>query len=920
LIVATFASLALILVFGAEAGTPPGVLPGAELLENVQLTVMPAVDVTALLVEDQKRAVTDTPRPLRVGTSLPVSFTPEYSGTWETLADGSRLWRLRIVSPGALNLSLGLDRFDLPSGAALWVHDPDGGYVQGPYTSKNRNRVGGLWTAMVVGDELVVELHLPEGREPDIEITAVNHGYRPFGHGHSTQKADRERLPCQVNVVCPEGDPFRDQTRATVLFEIINSKGEIFNCTGTLVNNTAEDDTPYLLTAGHCAEDASTLRAYFNYQAPGCGDTDGGHTDQSISGATLVAEWGVADGSDFALFKLDHKPDASFHAYYAGWDARSLIPTGTSMIHHPNGGLKSISTDNDPPTVTSLLDDQELAGGKYFRIGSWDKGTDEHGSSGACTFDKTTGLCVGTLSGSHADCDNGQPAWLGRMFSHFTGAGTQDKRLSDWLDPLGKGVHHLPGKNPGTTATSHSWVIPAVASLDGSGGSHWKSQIAVVNPGSNSRSVSVHFVPNGHNWPGSRIGGPHTIGPNQSLYLDDPLLHSNPTAGLMYVTADGPEPAVFSRTYNLGSGGATFAQGTPGIPLENAKSASASELILPLIHSQPGRFRTNVGFAQASGGSFKVKVEAYSAAGALLAEKTYTVHTAWQQVNDIFKSLGIRDAHVEGGWIRVSLVEGSPSFWTTYATVIDNHTNDPTYILPEANQPTDVTEAWLIAAVASQKGANNSNWKSEIAVVNPGTQTVGVTLFFSTAGDGALEPLGSTHEVKPKHSLYLADPLAAKGETAGQVFVAVHDAGVAVFARTYNLADDGSTFGQGAAGILLAEHERTPNEYVLPLTHSAPGRFRTNVGFAQTSTADFEVELAIYSAAGAQLAKKRFTINSRWKQLNDIFKKMGIGQQNVEGGWIRVTRTKGAPAFWTTYATVIDAQTNDPTYVSPVRR
>jgi len=143
LIVATFASLALILVFGAEAGTPPGVLPGAELLENVQLTVMPAVDVTALLVEDQKRAVTDTPRPLRVGTSLPVSFTPEYSGTWETLADGSRLWRLRIVSPGALNLSLGLDRFDLPSGAALWVHDPDGGYVQGPYTSKNRNRVAG---------------------------------------------------------------------------------------------------------------------------------------------------------------------------------------------------------------------------------------------------------------------------------------------------------------------------------------------------------------------------------------------------------------------------------------------------------------------------------------------------------------------------------------------------------------------------------------------------------------------------------------------------------------------------------------------------------------------------------------------------------------------------------------------------------
>jgi len=45
---------------------------------------------------------------------------------------------------------------------------------------------------------------------------------------------------------------------------------------------------------------------------------------------------------------------------------------------------------------------------------------------------------------------------------------------------------------------------------------------------------------------------------------------------------------------------------------------------------------------------------------------------------------------------------------------------------------------------------------------------------------------------------------------------------------------------------------------------------------------------------------------------------MGIGSQTVEGGWIRVTLVSGAPAFWTTYATVIDANTDDPTYIFPV--
>jgi hypothetical protein len=64
----------------------------------------------------------------------------------------------------------------------------------------------------------------------------------------------------------------------------------------------------------------------------------------------------------------------------------------------------------------------------------------------------------------------------------------------------------------------------------------------------------------------------------------------------------------------------------------------------------------------------------------LLAEREYAVSTGWRQIDDIFGKLGIGELAVEGAWIRIQVVRGAPAFWTAYATVIDNTTNDPTYV------------------------------------------------------------------------------------------------------------------------------------------------------------------------------------------------------------------------------------------------
>ena len=673
-------------LFSAEARSlPRSALPGVQTIDTIEHREMPRVDVDTLLAEDAVRENSGRPVAPRFAKNIQVDYTLDNSGTWETLEDGSRLWRLRLSSPGALSLNLSLGLFDLPEDADFWVHAPDGARVQGPYTAQNCNALGGLWTAVVLGEELVAELRLPKDTEAKLRIASVNHGYRFFGERESAINA--KRGSCNINVVCPQGDRWRNQIRSVARFTVTCEAGSATClCTGQLVNNTAEDLTPYFLSAQHCvgrAIDAPTVVAYWNYQSPECDDISGGNLSQNQSGSTFKASWELGSGSDFALVELDDDPQPSFNVYYTGWDARDLIPDATSTIHHPSGDEKSISFDYDPPTITSYVDDSSPGNGYYYRIGAWDEGTTESGSSGGCLFDSVSKRCVGTLSGGYAACSApDQPDWYGRMNAHWTGNETQDTRLSDWLDPIDSGTLFIDGKNGTGAGSQETWFIPAVASRMGKSTSDWKSQIAVVNPSAQSRSVSVFFVAQDEAWPGEQLTGPHSVGPNQSLYVNDPLKSLNPISGLMYVTVDGPETSVFVRTYNLLPDGTTYGQGQPGISL--TATSSEIELILPLIHSSPGIYRTNVGFAQASAGTYQVKAEIYSAEGALLAQKNYSQATAWRQVNDIFTNMGIGGAEVEGGWIRVTLVEGSPSYWTTYATVIDDNTDDPTYVFPVA--------------------------------------------------------------------------------------------------------------------------------------------------------------------------------------------------------------------------------------------
>jgi hypothetical protein len=474
LVISSIVVSVLILAAGSSSHAKQEAPPPSRILKTlpadaVSILELEAIEPEILKAEDDLR-VLESPVPLRFAEPAEVRIKTAGHGTWEQLADGSRLWRLRVFAPGASDLNFGFTRYRLPPGATLHIASLDHDYYQGPYTWEDNEIHGEFWSPVVPGEWAVIELFVPAypAFDPELELGRVGRGFRDL---FQLRVTSLKRGACNINVICPEGDPWRDQIRSVARITISGS----FLCTGQLINNTSENGTPYFLTAQHCIEESSaapSVVAYWNYESPGCGDPAGGSLGQNQSGSTWIASHPLSGGTDFTLVELDDQPSPSWNVYYSGWDARDLTPSSTTTIHHPSGDEKSISFDSDPPTATSYGSNTPSASGTHWRIGDWNIGTTEGGSSGCCLFDDATNRCIGTLSGGLAPCGNDEPDWYGRFSRQWTGGGTSGTRLSDWLDPGSTGAFFLDGKNAGGGGVSCTNVV-LEPGFEGGSGSAW---------------------------------------------------------------------------------------------------------------------------------------------------------------------------------------------------------------------------------------------------------------------------------------------------------------------------------------------------------------------------------------------------------------------------------------------------------------
>jgi subtilisin-like proprotein convertase family protein len=440
-------ALALALPAAARLGSPPPSRASQVLdLAAVDLLELPAIDPAALRARDDAAASRSV---LRYAEPHAVALTPRSSGTWQTVAGGSRLWRLRIFAPGATDLNLAFTRYELPPGATLHVaSESDAAAYEGPYDERDGGPRHELWTPVVPGDRAVVELRVPAAAkfEPVLELTAVNRGYRDLFHLASRSAAAIESGACNVDVLCPEGEAWRDERRSVGLLSL----GGTAICSGMILNNTAADCRPFFLTAAHCGAtpaNAASAVVYWNYQASLCRGPRDGDLGQNQTGAQLRA---ALAGPDFALLELLRPPDPSRNLIYSGWDARAATaPGGGVCIHHPSSDEKAISIDLDPLSTA----DSCIGGtvpGSHWQVGNWEQGTTEiPGSSGGGLWDPATHLLIGQLSGGTASCTANESSCFGKLALAWDLGASADTRLRDWLDPLGTGTRSLSGRSCG---------------------------------------------------------------------------------------------------------------------------------------------------------------------------------------------------------------------------------------------------------------------------------------------------------------------------------------------------------------------------------------------------------------------------------------------------------------------------------------
>lgn len=461
---------------------------------------LPNVDVAALAAQDQVNDQ-DKSIPWRFGKNHAVNLDLDNSGTWTVLENGTRVWRIGLECPNALSVNFEFHDFHPAPGGRIFVLDQWGGHIGAFTSASDPTGTHVLGVQAVKGSRIVVEYSIPaSGPRGDLRIGQVTHGYRDV---FRYARALNDSGTCNNNVICPEGDPWRDQIRSVAMITVSGSG----ICTGTLINNCAQNGTPYFLTANHCLPgnlNVSTWVFRFNWNSPTCTPTTNGPTNQTVSGASLLANSGA---TDVALLQLNSTPPASYNVYYSGWDRSGTFPTSQTAIHHPQGDIKKISFDNNAAGQGTY------GGASCWRIFNWEDGTTEPGSSGSGLWDQNKRL-IGQLYGGDATCTNNVNDYYGRFDLSYpllqTWLGSCGNTLNGYdpnaptvsLDAQAIGITGASGnlcatsitpsvtiRNGGTTALTSftvNWSIPGGPS----GSTPWTGSLA----SGNTTSVSLGSV------------------------------------------------------------------------------------------------------------------------------------------------------------------------------------------------------------------------------------------------------------------------------------------------------------------------------------------------------------------------------------------------------------------------------------------
>ena len=341
---------------------------------------------------EQLDAQSLTLEPNQIGVNRSVAVSPNTRAQKFVNPDGSQIIVLIIKSSGASGIGVHFRNFALADGEEVYVYGAaTDSIVFGPFTEKGPWGSGEFWSGTVDGDTAVIEFYKrTDENGQGFEISEISHILAELDWRLRSNEPDV--LNCEVDASC-----FADPEKNAVARIVFNNNGPRV-CTGTLLNNLAQDETPYFLTANHCVDSqaiAQTVEAYWFYQTTSCNSGVLRNWIHTGPGANLLATQG---SNDFSFMRLQNSAPGG--AYFSGWSSTAQS-AGTPVfgLHHPDGYV--------PPSVNSYLrrTTGSITDTNFNCLGlvngydvGWTSGSTEPGSSGSGLFTSNGHYLVGVLS------------------------------------------------------------------------------------------------------------------------------------------------------------------------------------------------------------------------------------------------------------------------------------------------------------------------------------------------------------------------------------------------------------------------------------------------------------------------------------------------------------------------------------------
>ena len=388
------------------------------------------IEPKKLIEQDQQDKIENR---FSVGEVVNVDILGE--GVQTQLSHGT-IYQYKIEAEGAKSLGLLFENYRIPDGAELYVYNTDRTIILGAFTAENNKDSRILSLAQLDDDNLIIDYYEPKNADfkGELFLGKVFKAYLDF----TSIVAATTDL---IGINCTEGDAWQNEKRAVCRMLFYVGRDGYF-CSGTLLNNTKNDCTPYFLTANHCISvesEANTLVTYFNYENSYCkyyypdGDSLSRYRADyrnTLSGATLKAGY---EATDVTLLLLTEQPPNSYEPYYAGWNVSGVNPAEGTCIHHPLGFPKCISSGNtiySNATLIQWVDDDLSPTNSHWAI-EFNSGATEQGSSGSGLFDENRRI-VGQLHGG-----NDEVSYYGKLSLSWNNG------LKEYLDPKGTNVSIL---------------------------------------------------------------------------------------------------------------------------------------------------------------------------------------------------------------------------------------------------------------------------------------------------------------------------------------------------------------------------------------------------------------------------------------------------------------------------------------------